>query len=297
MRHGAPARRGGLVLGLLLASAGWAEAGPVRDMVGRAVSVPERPARVISLAPSLTETIFALGAAERLIGVTRYCDFPDEARAKARVGGVADPNFEVILSLRPDLVLATTEGNRLEDVRALERLEIPVYVVRPLDFASVLDSIGRVGELLGRRDAARQLVAEMRRGAAAVAQALEGAARRRVLYVLWGRPLIVPGRDTLITDLIGRAGGDSVSAGEPLAYPRFSVEEAVARQPDLVVVAQHATASLAGGLRAWPQLGLLPAVREGRVYRIDGDLTHRPGPRILEGLRTLARLIHPGIVW
>jgi iron complex transport system substrate-binding protein len=172
-----------------------------------------------------------------------------------------------------------------------------VYVVHPVDFASVLDSIGRVGRLLGREAEARELVGRMQREADAIARTLGAARRPRVLYVLWGSPLIVPGRDTLITDMIRRAGGESVTAAEPLAYPRFSVEEALARQPERVVLAQHGLASVDDRIREWRHLTLLPAVREGRVSGIDGDLMHRPGPRIIEALRQLARLLHPEVAW
>ena len=130
-------------------------------------------------------------------------------------------------------------------------------------------------------------------GAVAVARAVARAPRPRVLYLLWGSPLIVPGRDTLITDLIRRAGGDSVSGSEPLAYPRFSMEEALARRPSVIVIARHGLASVDDQLKEWTHLTLLPAVREGRVGGIDGDLVHRPGPRIVDGLVDLARLLHP----
>ncbi len=291
-------RRGvALGLGLLIAGAApAARAAEVRDMLGRPVTVPERPARVVSLAPSLTEIVYALGGEGQLVGVTEYCDFPPAALKKPRIGGIYTPNFEVILSLRPDLILATTEGNRAEHIRGLEGFRLPVYVVRPLDFLTVLESIERVGRLLGREGEARRLVVSMRRQAEEIARALEGVRRPRVLYVLWGNPLIVPGRDTLITDLIRRAGGESVTGEEPLAYPRFSMEEALARQPERIILAQHGEASVDQRLREWQHLTLLPAVRQGRIHQIDGNLVHRPGPRILDGLRALAGFFHPELV-
>src|SRR5262249_896026 len=174
------------------------------------------------------------------------------------------PNFEVILTLRPDVVLATTEGNREEHIRELASLGLPVYVVHPVDFASVLDSIGRVGRLLGHEAEARQLLGRMHGDADGAARRLEGARRPRVLYVLWGNPLIVPGRDTLVTDVIRRAGGDSVTGNEPLPYPRFSVEEALARQPDRVVLAQHGGTSVDDRIRGGQHRALLPAGPDGR---------------------------------
>jgi iron complex transport system substrate-binding protein len=283
----------GVLLVLLLASADPGRAGEVRDMAGRTVRVPDRPARVVSLAPSLTELVFALDAADRLVGVTQHCDYPPAASEKPRVGGIYTPNFEVILSLRPDLVLATTEANRDEHVRALEEIGLPVYVVRGESFAAVLASIDRVGALLGRGQAARELADGMRRRAEAISRAVSGTRPPRVLYVIWGNPLIVPGRGAMITDLIRRAGGASVSADEPLEFPRFAMEEALARRPERVVIARHGRETLAQRLREWPHLALLPAVRDGRVDGIDGDLLHRAGPRIVEGLEALARLLHP----
>jgi iron complex transport system substrate-binding protein len=282
-----------LLVAVVTVPLGPVRAGEVVDMLGRRIAVPAQPARVVSLAPSLTETVFALGAEARLVGVSDSCDYPAEARRKPRVGGIYTPSFEAILALRPDLLLATSEGNRLEHVRGLENLGLAVYVVRPVDFVSTLESIARVGALLGREGEAAVLVAAMRRRADQLARAVAGTPRPRVLYVLWGGPLIVPGRETLITDLITRAGGESVTAAEPIPYPRLSLEAAVERRPDQVILARHGTASVAEQLRAWEPLAAIQAVREGRVQGVDGDLLHRPGPRIVEGLRALARILHP----
>jgi len=287
----------GLCLALLLAVAAPVGAGEVRDMLGRKVAAPERPTRIVSLAPSMTEIVYALGAGDRLVGVTEHCNFPPEVASKPKVGGIYTPNFEVILSLKPDLVLGTSEGNREEHIRGLESFRVPVYVVRPIDFLTTLEAIDRVGGLLGRGAEATLLVGAMRRQAQEIARAIDGARRPRVLYVVWGgNPLIVPGRDVLITDLIQRAGGDSITGEEALPYPRFSVEEALARRPEQVIPGQHGGASVEDRLREWQHLALLPAVRHGRIQSIDGDLTHRPGPRIVDALRALARILHPARV-
>jgi ABC-type Fe3+-hydroxamate transport system substrate-binding protein len=279
----------------LVLTIGLAVGGGVPATAGGAATA-EPPRRVVSLAPSMTEIAFAVGAGDQLVGVTDYCDFPPEAAKKPKIGGIYTPNFEAIMKLRPDLVLATTEGNREEHVRMLERLGLPVEIVQPLDFAGVLDSITRVGRRLGHAAEARVLVARMEAEAAAIERAVAAARRPRVLYVLWGDPLIVPGRETLVTDLVRRAGGESVTGAEPSAYPRFSLEEALARRPDLVVLARHGDATADAQLRDWAPLSVLPAVREGRVRVIEGDLLHRPGPRVVDGLRALARLLHPDIV-
>lgn len=280
---------------LALAIAVPAAAGETQDMLGRRVTVPDRPARIVSLAPSLTEIVYALDAADRLAGVTEHCDYPPAVATKPRMGGIYTPNFEMILSLRPDLVLATTEANRDEHVQGLAALGLPVYVVRGHSFVAVLESIERVGGLLGRRAEAHRLAGGMQRQADDIARAVGAAPRPRVLYVIWGNPLIVPGRNAMITDLIRRAGGESVSADEPMEYPRFSVEAALARRPERIVLAQHRDESVDQRLREWQYLTLLPAVRQGQIHRIDGDLIHRAGPRVVEGLKALARLLHPEV--
>jgi iron complex transport system substrate-binding protein len=262
-------------------------------MLGRRVRIPDHPARIVSLAPSITETVFVLGEGDRLIGVTDYCDYPPEATRKARIGGISNPNFEAILTLRPDLVIATSESNYAEHVERLVSLGLPVYVVRPVDWETVLESIERIGDVLGRDALGRAQVAAMRRDADAIGRAVAGSPRPRVLYVVWPNPLIAPGRDTLINDLIRRAGGDSVTGDEPLLYPRLSLETVVERRPDRIIVGRHGPETVEELLRGWERLGSVTAVREGRVYGVDGNLVHRPGPRMVEALRALARVIHP----
>jgi iron complex transport system substrate-binding protein len=268
-------------------------AGEVTDMLGRRVRVPDHAARIVSLAPSITETVFDLGDGDRLVGVTDFCDYPPEATRKPRVGGISTPSFEAILALRPDLVLATSESNYSEHVERLVALGLAVYVIRPVDFETVLESIERIGGVLGRDAAARARVASMRRDADAIARAVAGSPRPRVLYVVWPNPLIAPGRGTLINELIQRAGGESVTGGEPLTYPRLSLETVVERRPDRIIVGRHGQETVEDLLRGWERLGSVSAVREGRVYGVDGDLVHRPGPRMVEALRALARVIHP----
>ena len=286
-----------LLLALIVAALGVgarvSPAAEVTDMLGRRVRIPDHPARIVSLAPSITETVFVLGEGDRLIGVTDYCDYPPEATRKAHIGGISNPNFEAILALRPDLVIATSESNYAEHVERLVSLGLPVYVVRPVDWETVLDSIERIGDILGRDAVGRARVTAMRREADAIGRAVAGLPRPRVLYVVWPNPLIAPGRDTLINDLIRRAGGDSVTGDEPLLYPRLSLETVVERRPDRIIVGRHGQETVEELLRGWERLGSVTAVREGRVYGVDGNLVHRPGPRMVEALRALARVIHP----
>ncbi len=287
-------RLGG-ILGCLLLLVDPAGAFTVRDMLGREVALHAPPQRIVSLTPSITETLYALGAEDLLVGVTTFCDFPPAAQQKPKVGGMVNPSLEVILSLQPDLVLATTEGNRESTIRQLDELRVPTYVVSPKNFAGVLESITRIGQLIGREAAARRVAGDLRHRADKVLAAIRGRPRPSVLYLVWADPVIAPGSHTLITELIRMAGGASVSADQRIEWPRLSLEQVVAKAPEVIIVATHSSNHVDDALRRWrEQKLLLPALKAGRVHTIDGNLVHRPGPRIAEGLEALVQAIHPG---
>jgi iron complex transport system substrate-binding protein len=263
------------------------------DMLGRSVTLPAPPRRVVSLVPSATELLFALGGEDRLVGVTDYCDWPPAARQKPSVGGMVAPSLESIVALRPDVVIATDSGNQHETFDHLGRLGIPVYLVHANRLSQVMEVAARLGELAGRQTTVPTLTEGLRQRIQAVVRAVAPYRRPRVLYVLWPEPLIVPGRDAIVTELIQLAGGDSITAEESGDYPRFSVEAAVARAPEVIVLARHGTGSAPIARERWDRLGSLAAVRAGRVYSVDGNVLHRYGPRVVDGLELLARVLHP----
>lgn len=283
-----------VVLVFVSMAAATAEALTVRDMSGRDVILREAPRRIVSLVPSATEILFALGGDDRLVGVTDYCDFPPAARNKASVGGMVAPSLETIVTLRPDLVIATPEGNREETVAQLRRLEIPVFLAGAHRVTEVATLVGRLAELVGRPDAARPLVARIEARLDVVRRAVAARARPRVLYVVWPEPLIVPGREALVTELIELAGGRSITAGEPAAYPRLSLEAAIARNPEVIFLATHGAGTGAISKEKWERLSTMPAIRAGRIHAADGNLLHRYTPRVVDGVEALARAIHPG---
>ena len=273
---------------------GLAQALTVVDQTGQPLSVPATPRRMVSLVPGVTEILFAIGAQESLVGVTDFCDYPPEARGKARVGDMLAPNLEALVSLKPDLVIATRSGNRQETFDQITRLGLPVYLVdEPPSLADALRLIGALGELTGRRAAASGIARGLERRVAAVRERVAGRSRPRVLYVLWPEPLIVPGRGSLVSELIASAGGESVTLGQGPGYPRMSLEAAVGRSPQVIVLARHGAGTGAAAREQWQRLESLPAIKSGRLYTADGDLLHRYGPRLVDGLELLARLFHP----
>ena len=278
---------------LLAGAVPAAAAVALRDMLDREVVLPALPARIVSLVPSATEILFALGADDRLVGVTRFCDYPPAARAKASVGDMLTPNLEAIVALRPDVVIVTDEGNREETFDQLRRFGIPMYLVRAQRLEDVGRVITRLGQLTGRVDAARAMVDRLQQRVAAVKRSVAPFRRPRVLYVVWPEPLIVPGRHAIVSDLIRIAGGDSITAGEGETYPRFSLEAAIARNPEVIILATHGAATGAAAKEKFARFASLAAVRAGRVHTADGDLVHRYTPRVADGLEALARAIHP----
>ncbi|MCI0372202.1 MAG: cobalamin-binding protein [candidate division NC10 bacterium] len=279
---------------LLLGFAVPTLAAPVRDMTGREVEVSRTVARVVSLAPSLTEILFALGAGDLTVGVTDFCDYPPAAAVKPKVGTVLAPNPEVILALEPDLVLATTDGNRQETVLLLERLGLPTFVVHAEGLDGIYATIRAMGRLLGRPTRASALVEVMRSRVAWVARQVRGRPRVRVLYVLWPDPLITAGRGSIIDDLVRLAGGENVAGGIALRYPRLGLEEVLRVDPEVILLAGMGSRPLRPeSVRGWEGWQVLRAVQAGRVRSLDGDLLHRPGPRIVEGLEAIARALHP----
>jgi iron complex transport system substrate-binding protein len=246
------------------------------------------------LAPSLTEILYALGAGDAVVGVTDYATYPPEVKAKSRVGGGINPNMEMIVTLKPDLVVISADVNRWDTLTQLEQLQIPVYGVKTEGVEGVLASIERVGEVVGRRHEAERVIAEMRRRMAAVSRKVKDRPRPKVLYAVWIDPLIVAGQGTVLHDLIRIAGGVNV-VREP-GFPRYSLEEVFVHAPDLIVLA------LDGGvpedrevLRRLPGWREMRAVREGAVRVVDANLMNRSGPRIVDGVELLASLFHPGV--
>jgi cobalamin transport system substrate-binding protein len=282
-----------IALTCVVTMTGGALAFTARDMTGRELTLAAPPKRIVSLVPSVTEILYALGAERRLVGVTDFCDFPPEARTQPKVGGMVAPSLEAIVALKPDLVIATTEGTREDTVTQLSRLKIAVYLVAAHQVADVTSLIRRLGELTGSESAAAPLVARLEQRIEAVKKAVGPQARPRVLYVLWPEPLIVPGRGALVTELIQIAGGQSLTADDPDAWPRYSLEAAVARSPEVILLANHGAGTGAVEVEKWRRLASLPAVKSGRLISVNGDLMHRYGPRFVDGLEQLARAIHP----
>jgi len=272
-----------------------ASAGALReftDEAGRKVSLPKDIQRVVSLAPNLTEIIYAVGAGDRLVGDTEYCDYPAEAKNVAKIGDTLHPSVERIIALHPQLVLVSTASQLEAFTKQLGDQGIAIYVTNPGNLDQVFQSITTVGELLGSQDRAGQLVANLRQRGDAVTTALQDAKSVKVFYQLSNEPLYTIGRDAYLTDLVRRAGGISVTADVPGGFPRFSDEAALAARPEAIILPTGGSMGTANAAVA-PALKNSPAVLNNRVFKINEDHLSRPGPRLVDGLEEMARALHP----
>ena len=282
-----------LVLSFMLQTGGIL-AGPVTDQVGRTLVVPENPARVIALAPSITEIIYDLGQERKLIGVTQYSTYPSEAESLPRVGSYVRLDIEKIVSLKPDLCIAIKDGNPKHIVDKIVALNIPVYVIDPRNLLQIMDAITRLGSLLDAGNAAAVLVADMEKRIEQVQTLVKKARYKpRVFFQIDAEPLFSAGDNTFIHELIELAGGINTAAGED-PYPRYSWEDILVLQPEIVLIS-----SMAGGLdpenliRSWKKWSQLSAVNNDQVFVVEADLFDRPSPRLVDGLEAIAAIIHP----
>ena len=287
-----------LVLTLLLTSmtscASRTPPGPgaITDDLGRTVNIEDVPQRIVSLAPSITETLFALDLGDRVVGVTEYCDYPEEALAKPKVGAYFATSLESIIHQNPDIVLS--DGHDPVSGQ-LESLGVTLVVLQPQSIDGILRDIELVGRITGRESKAGELVAEMERRIDAIAAKTMEVDRPTVFYVIDASEPAKPwtaGAGTFIDALIRLAGGENVAATEG-PYTQFSLEALINADPAMIIgPARHGTSFLPdlGGFPGWKEMR---AVKEGKVHLIEADLVSRPGPRIVEGLEEMARLIHP----
>ncbi len=247
--------------------------------------------RIVSLAPSSTEILYALGVGDRLVGVDQYSDWPPAAANVPRVGSDLNPSVERILALKPDVVFVATSANSRELPDELGRFGVRVVISQIGTLDDLWRDMQTTGDAVGRHDAAVALVATLRGRVAAIHARVAALPPTKALVVVWADPLTVVGPHTFVDDVIRAAGGDNIAGDSAQPYPQYSVERMLARAPEVIVVGSHK-----GGGSALASLtahASLPAVKNHRVHAVDGDLLFRPGPRLVDGIELLTKLFHP----
>jgi iron complex transport system substrate-binding protein len=270
----------------------------VHDDLGREVVISSLPKRIVSLAPSNTETLFALGLDDRIVGVTDYCDFPEAAKTKTRVASYTNPDVEKLVSLKPDLVVAESIHEKTV-LPVLERLGMTVFVTEATTLDAVLNDISLLGKITGRTHSASRLLDSMNAKIGNVISKTEKLAKQqrlRVLYVNWHDPIWTMGRKTYINDVINKAGGVNVYAEDFEKARAVSLESVVTKNPQVIFVSGMGTSGDAvyNGIKDEVRLYTVDAVTNNRIFKIsDANLIERPGPRVVDGLMEVARMIHP----
>ena len=262
----------------------------VFDDLGRMVAINGTPQRIISLAPSNTEILFALGLGERIVGVTDYCDYPPEALNKTKVGGYANPDVEKIVALNPDLILVA-HGTPMDIINSMAGLGLTVFGIKTTDLDDLLEDIRRIAEITDKEVEAQALSSEMETRIQAVTnQTDELEQRPRVFYIVWHDPLWTAGSGTFIHELIEKGGGVNICQNIT-GYTTISIEEVLACDPEIIITSSWP------GVYEWAmnstELEVTAARQSGSVYTCDDNLVQRPGPRLVEGLEWFAHFIHP----
>jgi len=262
--------------------------------MGRKVTIPDNPLRVVSLAPSITEIVFSLGQEDRLAGVTRFSDFPEAAKNLPKVGSYVHLDLEKIVSLKPDLCIAIKDGNPRAVVNRLESLGIPVYAVNPRNLETVMKTLTEIGSFLNAGEKANSVVQEMKSRIQGVKTKIAYVTYRpRVFFQIGIAPIVSVGTDTFAHELIELAGGNNLSKG-PIPYPRFSKEQVLSLSPEVFIITSMSRNTIFERVKKeWSKWPSLPAVRDKRIHLEDSNLFDRPTPRLVDGLENLARRIHP----
>ncbi len=259
----------------------------VTDDLGRTIKIPQTIDRVVSLAPNLTENIFAVGAGGKLVGVTSYCDYPEEAKQIPKIGDTISPNIETIIASKPQVVFVSTASQIENFTATLEGRGINVFVTNPSDFEGILRNLKQMGDVLGTAANAEKLIADLRNRVKAVEEKVKDQPRAKVFVQIAREPLFTVGKDSFITEIVAQAGGESATKNVPTPYPKLSKETALALNPDAIILSESPDNTEPNDVFA--NSG---AVKNKRIFRINAAWLARPGPRVVDALEQMARDLH-----
>jgi len=286
-----------LLISLLLRISAEGKERLLTDEIGREVKIPHSAKTIISLAPSITEILFALGLDEEIAAITNFCDFPEAVLNKPRIGGFVNPDIEKIVSLKPDLIIGIRDGNRMDIAHRLNDFGFPVYLIDPKGFDGVMRTIKNIGEVVRREKEAKRMIKDMVNKRENIFTLTRSLSKPKVFFQVGDVPMITVGKGTLADDLIRLAGGRSISENELMSYPSYSIETILLKAPEIIIMTSMESRKQYMNLaKKWQNWKSIPAVRMNAIYVIDSNLVDRPTPRIVEGLEALVRLIHPEVL-
>ena len=242
--------------------------------------------RIISLAPNLTEILYALELGDRVVAVTNYCDFPEEAKLKPKIGGMTNPSLEAVVAMKPDMVVLTTDGNFPQFERKLRKLAVKTYVFRVNRIAELPQGIRDLGVALQARDKANELAGRIEKAIIAIRTKYRLKKGGQALFIVQTEPLIVAGTGTAIDEAINILGWKNIASAASGQYPRISVEEIIARSPDVIFIPKDNAFMMGPTTALMKQLATVEAVKKKRVFNV-GDTLFRMGPRVIDGIRQM----------
>ena len=287
-----------LILFSIHEMAGYSHSETFKDAVGRNVVITHAPVRIVPLAPSLTEILYYLGLGDKVVGVTNNSYYPPDALEKPRIGSYIDLNIEKIITLAPDLVIGTRDGNNPGIVDLLDQAKIPTYIVDPSNVDQVIETVRIIGRLCGIEKKADLLAQGLQNRLDRIKKAVENKRKPVVLLQINLHPIMTVNKDTFHQDIISIAGGINMSADSDIKYPRISIEEVIKKKPEIIIISSMEKGGMFEKARQeWLKWTSIPAARDGRVYLIDSDLIDRPSPRIIDGIEQMAKMIHPEVDW
>ncbi len=259
----------------------------ITDDLGKKIQLSTKVTRAVSLAPNLTEIVFAIGAGDKLVGVTDYCNFPEETKNIQKIGDTLKPNIENIIALKPQVVLVSTASQLETFTKTLEERGIKVFVTNPSSLEGVYQSIEMVGEIFEAKEKAEELVNNLKKRVAAIEEKTKNAAHPKV-FVQIDKSLYTIGKDSFITDLITKAGGNSVTKDLETPYPKLSKETALALNPEVIILSESQSNEEPNDV-----FKDSAAVKNGNVFKVNADILSRPAPRVVDGLEQIAGYLHP----
>ncbi|UCD15065.1 MAG: cobalamin-binding protein [Candidatus Omnitrophota bacterium] len=261
-----------------------------------AVNAAEKPKRIISLAPSITEYLYALGVQDNLIGVTTYCDYPKDAKNRTKIGTLINPNVEKILSLCPDLILTVKDINRPHSIEKLKDLGLEVIALKECEtFDDIVSNLLQLSKIVGKEEKAEEIIEKAKRKMKELTDDINDTLPKSVFWQVNAKPLVTAGRSTFVNNIIRLAGGINIFAEIDSKYPRLNCEEVILRNPEVIILVTMGDVTPAQRL-FWQKFKQIDAVRNNRIYVVDANLVCRPTIlHFLEGLETIKNILHPTI--
>jgi len=269
----------------------------LKDATNETIEFNQRPKRIVSLTPSVTEVLYALGEKDDLVAVTRYCPFPELLKTRDNIGTVLSPDVEKVISLEPDIVFATVEGNRLNSINALRNSGVKVFVFGKVsNFNELFNRIGIMGSIVQSLEKTDALMFEMRRRLELINKKVSAQENPRKVFLQMGlRPLITVNENTIMNEVIELAGGENIAKEALIRYPIYSRESVVAQDPDVIIITSMGQFE-EDAIREWREHTSIKAVRNGRIYVVNPDLICHIGPRLVEGVEKVAELLYPELI-